>query len=277
MAVVNLRVRRLLRVVVITLAAAYAVMLILAYFFQTALIYAPEPRTGVPTWNRGAGASVVSFRAPNGPRLYSLYSPPRDAAMPVALIVHGNGGDFESWSPTLARWVRLGCGALLLDPRGYGWSEGSPSEQGFLADGEAALSWLESQGVPPDRIVLHGISLGCGIALPLAVGHAVRGLVLDSPFTSLADAAQASFPFLPCRLLLRERYDNLSVAPRVSCRVLVMHGNADDIVPVAQASRLAAAFQRPPVLRIIEGSGHNSLSSWPGYEPELAKFLGSLP
>src|SRR5204862_231923 len=161
---------------------------------------------GEPRGTRGGEAQGVSFRAAGGPKLFALYVTPRSKTAPVAVIFHGSAGNLETWAPTIGPWVRAGCGALLVDPRGYGWSEGSPSEEGWLADGEAAVDFLAERGVAEERLVLHGISIGSGIAVPTAAKRRVGGLVLDSPFTSLCDAAQAAFPFLPCRWLLRDRY-----------------------------------------------------------------------
>jgi uncharacterized protein len=269
--------RRVTRVILVTIVAGYALLVGAAYLFQRQLIYLPTALAGEPQWERGAGAEVVSFRAPGGPKVYALYAPPRDAAAPVAVVLHGNAGNLKTWSPVLERWVRAGCGALLLDPRGYGWSEGSPSEEGWLEDGEAALDWLEAKGIVAGRLVLHGVSIGCGVAVPLAAGRPVKGLILESPFTSLADAAHAVYPYLPCRLLLRDRYDNVDSAPRVACPVLVMHGTADEIVPVEQGRRLAAAFPKPATLCLVEGGSHNGLTFWPGYDPAIASFMRSLP
>lgn len=263
--------------ILLTVVVGYALIVGAAYAFQRSLIYLPERLAGEPRWTRGGGAEVVSLRAAGGPKVFGLYAPPRDATAPVVVVFHGNAGNLDSWSPTFERWVRAGCGALLVDPRGYGWSEGSPSEEGWLADGEAALDFLEAKGVPAGRLVLHGVSIGCGIAVPLAAKRKVRGLVLESPFTSLCDAAHAVYPFLPCRLLLRDRYDNLAAAPLVTCPVLVLHGTADAIVPVEQGRRLAAAFPRPATLRTLEGAGHNDLSFHPEYDAAIGEFFRSLP
>jgi pimeloyl-ACP methyl ester carboxylesterase len=126
-------------------------------------------------------------------------------------------------------------------------------------------------------MVLHGVSIGCGVAVPLAASRPVKGLILESPFTSLADAAHSVYPFLPCGLLLRDRYDNLGTAPRVACPVLLLHGTEDEIVPVEQGRRLAAAFPRPAKLVLAEGARHNDVAFWPGYDPAIAEFLRSLP
>jgi uncharacterized protein len=264
-------------VILVGLVVGYALLVGAAWAFQRSLIYFPERLAGAPAWTRGDGARVVSFSALGGPKVYALYAPPKDEHAAVAVVFHGNAGSLASWEPALSRWVRAGCGALLLDPRGYGWSEGTPSEDGCLADAEAAIDWLDAQGVAARRLVLHGISIGAGLAVPLAAKRPVKGLVLESPFTSLADAANAAYPYLPCRLLLRDVYDNLGSAPRVTCPVLVLHGTADEIVPIEQGRRLAAAFPRGATLRVADGAGHNDLSFWPGYAPAVAEFLASLP
>lgn len=263
-------------VVAITLAAAYALLVACVWLFQRSAIYFPERLGGDPRWERHDGVTLVPLRSPGGPQVYGLWNAPPKPDAPVALILHGNGGCLLSWSPLLESWKALGCGAFLLDPRGYGWSEGSPTEEGLLADAEAAMSWLAAQGVAAERVVLHGISIGGGVALPLAGRHAVRGLVLEAPFTRLSDVAFAHWPFLPFRWILRDRYDNLSAAASVTCPVLILHGDADEIVPVEHSERLAKAFPRPPTRIVVPGLRHNDLTLWSGHHEALERFLGGL-
>lgn len=257
-------------------AVLYGVVVLAAWIFQRRLIYFPEPLAGPPAPDSSGKMEFVSFRSSDGVRITALFvRPPTDRA-PVVLFAHGNAGNIVGWRDALRPYERMGAGGLLLDPRGYGWSEGSPNEAGWQLDAEAALQWLELRGIPASRVIVHGVSIGGGMAVPLAARHPVRGLVLQSAFTSLSDAAAETYPFLPVRLLLRDRYDNLALAPDVRCPVLLLHGSTDSLVDVDHARRLQAAFGSRATLCLAPGCGHNDVAAWPEYERTLTKFVQGL-
>lgn len=260
-----------------TLVGVYAVVLLAAFVFQRRLIYFPECRQD-PVWRATApGEEIVTFPSTDGTRISGLFVRPRGDTMPVVLVAHGNAGNVLTWRRFLDPFLRRGLGGFLLDPRGYGWSEGSPEEVGWHQDADSAMAWLAARGIAAPRIVIVGVSIGSGLAVPLAARHPVRGLILQSAFTSLVDAASAHYPFLPCGLLLHDRYDNVAAAARVRCPVLILHGTADRTVSVDHAHRLAAAFPRAATLRLADGYDHNDVSAWSGYEAALAQFLDTLP
>ena len=137
---------------------------------------------------------------------------------------------------------RSGFDALLLDYRGYGGNAGSPTENGLAADARAAHRHLVAErGVPPARLVLFGESLGAAVATRLALERPVAGLVLRSPFTSLADVDAQHYPFLPVRALLRDRFPIRQTIGTVTVPVTVIAGDADEIVPPDQSQAVAAA------------------------------------
>lgn len=260
----------------LSLLGLYLLVVAAAYVFQRRFIYFPHRLADLGRAGGAPGEAFVSFPSEDGARLSAIYVPPPSPEALVALVAHGNAGNASTWRPYLEPFLEAGVGALLLDPRGYGASAGSPSEAGWHADGAAALAWLGAQGVAPERVVLVGVSIGSGIAVPLAARAPVRGLILEGAFTSLADMAQAHYPFLPCGLLLKDRYDNLAAAPRVTCPVLLLHGVEDRIVPAPHAERLARAFPTPPTLHQVPGFGHNDLGLWPAYASTLRTFLHRL-
>jgi uncharacterized protein len=261
----------------ISLAVLFVLAVVAAYVFQRHLIYFPTPLADSYAPEAVLRASLVRFRAPEGPLVSGLFSPPPDGDRPVALVFHGNAGNLDTWSDVLRIWQRQRCGVLLVDPRGYGVSEGSPSEEGLHADAEAAMAFLAASGVAPQRVVVHGISIGSGMAVPLAAAHAVRALVLDSPFTSLADVASKEYPWLPVRVLLRDRFDNVAAAAGVHCPVLILGGECDEIVPPAHFQHLASAFPTRATVHVLSHCGHNDLRMDSDYFGALSVFVDSLP
>ncbi len=168
---------------------------------------------------------------------------------------------------------------LAFDFRGYGKSEGRPQEEGIIADGKAARAWLSQRaGVDAQEIVLWGRSLGGAVAVQLAADTPARGMILDRTFSSLTDVAAHHYPWLPVRLLLRNRYDSVAAIGRHEGPLLQSHGTLDRIIPYQLAEKLfaAAASATPKRLFTMTGVGHND----PGpreYGDVIAKFFQNLP
>jgi len=183
---------------------------------------------------------------------------------PVAVFFHGNGESAAQNGPLAAALAAGGVEAVLAEYRGYGGMPGRPSEAGLVADGEAVLAALRADGVPPERIVLVGRSLGTGVAVELARRAPVALLVLVSPYTSFADLGRGLVgPLAP--LVVADRFDNLSKIGRITGPVTILHGTADSVVPFQMGKRLAAAG-RDVRLVALEGRGHNDI-------PELPRLL----
>lgn len=152
--------------------------------------------------------------------------------------------------------LQLGPGVLLFDYRGYGASEGRPSEEGLGIDAETAWQWLRDQGVAAADIVAVGVSLGGGVAVKLASHRRLGGLVLVSTFTSIPDLAAALYPWLPARRLVRTRFDNRSKLRHLRLPLLILHSPQDTIIPFHHGKELFAAAQPPKLFRRIQGD-HN--------------------
>jgi hypothetical protein len=172
----------------------------------------------------------------------------------------------------------LGVSILLFDYRGYGNSEGRPSERGTYLDAEAALDALEEQpGVARGRIVYLGQSLGAANAVDLATRRPPLGVILESAFTSIPAMAAVHYPFHPLRPFVRTRYDSLTKIRDVERPVLVVHGERDDIAPVWMGRELYEAAAGPKQLHVVPGAAHNDLDvAGPGYQDVLREFLRRL-
>ena len=174
----------------------------------------------------------------------------------VFLFCNGNGGNLTSRPGYYRAILTTGAGLLTFDYRGYGRSAGQPGEEGTYADAFAAYDWLRGRGVPANRIIVWGESLGGGIASKVAKERELAGLVLQSTFTSIPDIGAELFPFLPVKLLASNRYDTLGRLPGIRCPVVVMHSPVDDTIPYEHGRTNFAAAGEPKAFVELAG-GHN--------------------
>lgn len=242
-----------------TAAVAYVAVVALAFFFQRSLLYFPSGAVPAPAAAGLPEAEAVHYATADGLELGAWYVAPR-AGRPVIAYFHGNGGNLALRAPLVRPFVDAGYGVLLAGYRGYGGNPGRPGEAGLMADGRAALAFLAGRGVAPARTVLFGESLGSAVAVQMAVERGAGAVILDAPFTSAVDVARHHYRFLPVRWLMRDRYDTLARIAAIGAPLLVIHGIADFIVPVAQARRLLAAAAEPKEGVFVEGAGHEGLA-----------------
>ena len=217
------------------------------------------------------------MRASDGTRLHALWWP-QPAGAPVILFFHGNAQNDFAWALVRQDLEALGCRMLLPDYRGYGKSEGQPSEKGLYLDGQAALDWLAAEGVAESEIILFGKSLGGGVACHLVPERPFRGLVLESTFTSLTSVGSHLFPFAPANVTLPETYPSAEKLARKTCPLLVVHGTLDTLIPVAEGKTLHRLAPPPKELYLVEGAGHNDVSLMAGsdYARHIGAWLRSI-
>ena len=244
---------------------------------ENSLIYRPSqyPRG---TWSPpGLKVDDAHFTSADGTKLhgwYALHPHPRA----VVLFAHGNAGNLSGrWPVVRLLNERLGVSVLAFDYRGYGRSEGTPNEQGILADARAARDWLaRREGIAPQDVVLLGRSLGGGVMVDLAARDGARGLVLESTFTSIPDVAAKKLPWLPIGWMMHNRLDSLSKISRYQGPLLQSHGAADKLIPIKNGRRLHSAAAGRKRFVAIPDAGHNWVWT-PEYVAALDEFLSSLP
>jgi fermentation-respiration switch protein FrsA (DUF1100 family) len=220
----------------------------------------PDIRTaGVAT------AQEVRLHTEDGVDLLAWWAPP-SGTRPVIVYFHGNGGHIGYRNERFHVLARQGFGALFPEYRGYGGNKGSPSEEGLYADARAALAFVDAQRIPPERLVLFGESLGSAVSVRMAAERRVGAVVLESPFTSIEALGKYHYPFLPVRLLLRDRFDVLAHIKDVRAPILMLHGERDTIVPIAFGEALFAAAPDPKEVWIAPNGGHNDLRDHGGFE-----------
>jgi uncharacterized protein len=193
---------------------------------------------------------------------------------PVVVHFHGNGEQIASLGWLGEELAQRGVSFAAVEYPGYPGAAGNPSEESIVGAAERALEHLTTtMGIARERIVLSGQSLGTGVAVTLAAKGWGTKVVLLSPYTSLPDVAARAIPFLPVRLLVRDRFDSGSRAPQVDRPVLVLHGNRDQVIPVDLGEALAAKFPRGRFVEVV-GAGHNDLWERSPTWAEYFAFVG---
>ena len=235
--------------------------------FQRQLVYLPDRGPVPPAATALPGARDVVLRTDDGLELGSWYLPAAAAGAPAVLVANGNGGSRAVRAPLARALAEQGLSVLLFDYRGYGGNPGSPSEQGLARDVRAARRYLlEVAGVPADRLLYFGESLGAAVVTELAIEHPPAGLVLRSPFEDLASVGSVHYPLLPVRALLKDRFPVAQHIAEVEAPTTVLYGTADSIVPPEQSRRVAAAAAGLHRLVPVRGADHNDLVLLTGEE-----------
>lgn len=200
----------------------------------------------------------VQLTTSDGLRLHGWFVPHPD---PLACILffHGNGGNIGNYIENLKIWSDMGFSSFIIDYRGYGLSEGHPSEAGLYRDAEAAWIYLtQERGLSPGRIIIFGRSLGGAVAIELASRHTPAILVVESSFTSIIAVGQKLLPLLPVRLMTTYRFDSLNKIVSAHCPVLITHGEEDQLIPLSHAHRLYERANPPKHLMLTPGDHNES-------------------
>lgn len=265
----------MLRTTLVLAAVAYAGICLYMYVQQRSLQYFPGRQGLRPEAVGLGGVHEVWLATPDGERIAAWHGPAPDG-QPTILFLHGNGGEIGDRADRMRFYLSEGFGALFVSYRGYGASSGSISEQGLVTDAVTAHDWLVAQGVDPRRIVVVGESLGTGVAVQLAARRPVAAVALEAPFASAADIAASIYWWLPVSLLMKDTFHSRDHIARVTAPLLVQHGDADTIIPVAQGKALFDLANEPKELVILPGAGHGVIMEKAVWEREVAFFRSVL-
>lgn len=237
-------------------------------------IYYPTRTVAADPSSVGLAFRDVTFTAEDGVRLHGWLIPGRTPT--TLLYSHGNGGNIAD-RLVIARLLneKLGVGLFMYDYRGYGRSEGAPSEAGLVSDAIGARAALLREGVGTEHLVYFGRSLGAAVTIDLALAHSPRAIVLEAPFASVRAMADTVLP--GAGHLFRTRWDSLAKVPRLRAPLLVLHGDADQIVPYAQGRALFAAAPEPKTFVTIRGGYHYQMEAgWSEYWTAWRAFLAGI-
>jgi fermentation-respiration switch protein FrsA (DUF1100 family) len=255
-----------LRLVFIAAVLLFVSLVAIVWTQQRRLIYFPFGAVPDARAIGLTGVVSVTFPTRDGLTLNGWFVAPADSPKFTVIVFNGNAGNRAFRAPLAAALADANLAVFLFDYRGFGGNPGTPSEEGLKHDARAARDYVVGRaGVDRYRLVYFGESLGTAVATELAVDHP-PALILRSPFTSMTDVGRHHYPVLPVGSLLRDRYVTINRIPLVKAPVMVIGGDADSIVPIAQTQRVFEAAHEPKSMLIIKGAEHNDDSLLSGRE-----------
>jgi fermentation-respiration switch protein FrsA (DUF1100 family) len=267
-------VRKTVIVIGVVLLITYAVIVTLMYLMQQRMVYFPDREICETPENIGLQYKDMAFTARDGVSISGWYVP-AEKERGVILFCHGNAGNISHRLESIKIFNELGMSVLIFDYRGYGKSEGSPSETGTYLDAAAAWDYLaDVKKKSPGSVIIFGRSLGGAVAAELALRKNPAGLIIESSFRSLPDLGKKFYPWLPVRLLARFKYATMDKVASIGCPKLIVHSPEDEIVPFAHGRAIYEQAAPPKEFLEIRG-GHNEgfLVSGKLYTEGLEKFL----
>jgi len=222
----------------------YLFILIFTYFFQRNLLYHPGEN------NYFGDKLIVSIervqiKTKDNLKLLSWYHRKNLDEYKTILFLHGNAGSLENRIHKINHFKNMNVNFLIIAWRGFSGNDGKPTEKGLYEDASSAITWLKSQGIKESNIIIYGESLGTGVATEIAQNKNFAGIILESPFTSMIDAGKDKYPYLPVRLLLKDKYESDKKMKNINIPVLIMHGKVDDIVPFHMGEKMYKLANQP--------------------------------
>jgi fermentation-respiration switch protein FrsA (DUF1100 family) len=262
-------------ILIITVALVFLNLVI--YQQQAGMIFYPTKDVDQSPTDWGMAFEEVDIEAADGIRLHGWFIP-RDGANRVLLFFHGNAGNISHRGDTIHLFHRLGMNVLIIDYRGYGKSQGTPSEAGLYRDARAAWDYLvDEKQYSKQDIIIFGRSLGGAVAADLAMAVKPGGLILESTFSSARDMARQIFSVITYLLHIRYSFDTVDKLAHINSPVLVLHSREDEIIPHAQGIKVYEAANEPKQFFEMKGDhNYGFIQSQPGYEIKLADWLRGI-
>lgn len=250
---------------ILVLAVLAAVITTGSVVVERHLMYHPTGSRVDPAKYGLHNTEELLLKTPDGHKIVTWYAKAAPG-QPTLLYFHGNSGTLADRADRISAFTKLGRGVLMMAYRGYSGSTGRPSEAANVADAKLAYDTLIKMGVPAEDIILYGESIGTGIAVQVAAERPVAGIILDAPYTSIVDVAEICYPYLPARLMMRDRYETMRYLPRVEVPLLVVHGEQDAIIPVEMGRKVARSAPGPSEIVTFRRAGHSDHGKFGSFE-----------
>lgn len=229
------------------------------YFFQRSILYLPVKEMSGPKNYGLYDAEEIRINTDDGINITAWYIPPKHNE-PVMLYLHGNAGNLGDRTEKLEAFLNKGFGMLAVSWRGYGTSDGEPTEEGLYNDARAAFKYLKYLGFSDKDIFFYGESLGSGVAVQLATEHEARAVILEAPYTAIVDRAAQLYPYIPVKMLVKDKFNSLVKIPDVHIPVLIFHGYLDEVMPITHGRAILNAANEPKEARFFEQVGHTDFN-----------------
>ncbi len=252
----------------------YFFILTYTYFFQRTLLYHPQE-------NNYSGDELVvpiekvKIKTQDNIELLSWYHNKNLNKYKTILFLHGNAGSLENRIHKINHFKDMNVNFLIIAWRGFSGNKGKPTEKGLYEDARSAVAWLKSKGVIENNIIIYGESLGTGVATEIAQNKKFAGIILESPFTSMIDAGKNIYPYLPVKLLLKDKYESKKKIKNIRSPILVMHGKVDNIVPFHMGKKMYELANEPKYSYFSEYDNH-MMEYNESLLKELKDFINSL-
>jgi fermentation-respiration switch protein FrsA (DUF1100 family) len=233
----------------------YFFVLVFLYFYQRNLLYHPND-------NNYTGDKIlvdikkVKIQTPDEIELLGWYHEKNLKDFKTLVYFHGNAGSLENRIHKLNHFENVNINFLIIAWRGFSGNSGKPSERGLYVDGKSAIDWLIKKGINEKNLVLYGESLGTGVAVDLAQNKSYAGIILETPFTSMVDAAKRFYPYIPVNLLLKDKFENYKKVKNINLPILVMHGEIDQIVPFSMGKKIFEMANEPKYSHFTKYDNH---------------------
>ena len=229
---------------VLIIVFLYFFVLVFLYFYQRNLLYHPNE-------NNYSGDKIsvdikkVKIQTSDNIELLGWYHEKNLRDYKTLVYFHGNAGTLENRIHKLNHFQDMNINFLIIAWRGFSGNNGKPTEQGLYEDGKSAINWLAKKGIDEKNLVIYGESLGTGVATHLSQNKNYAGIILETPFTSMVDAAKIFYPYIPVNLLLKDRFENYKKVKNINSPILVMHGEIDQIVPFSMGKKIYELANEP--------------------------------
>ena len=230
--------------ILLILIGIYFFILTYTYFYQRHLLYHPS-ENNYSGDQLTVSVEKVKIKTQDNIELLSWYHNKNLNNYKTILFLHGNAGSLENRIHKINNFKNMDVNFLLLSWRGFNGNDGEPTEKGLYEDAKSAVVWLKSKGLNEKDIIIYGESLGTGVATEIAQNKNFAGIILESPFTSMIDAGKDKYPYLPVRLLLKDKYESDKKINNINSPILIMHGKVDKIVPFHMGKKMYELANEP--------------------------------
>ena len=230
--------------ILLVLFFVYLILLVFLYFYQRSLLYHPN-ENNYSGDNLTVKVEKVKIQTSDNLKLNGWFHKKNLSDYKTIIYFHGNAGTLDNRIHKLNHFKDIDVNFLIIAWRGFSGNEGKPTEDGLYIDGKSAVNWVLEQGIKEENIVLYGESLGTGITLEIAQNKNFAGVILETPFTSMVDAAKNFYPYIPVNLLLKDRYENEKKVRSINIPIMIMHGEKDTIVPFSMGKKIFEIANEP--------------------------------